>query len=878
MMSLLAFLQSGGDDLWSRLLGIDRVNLEEGTISLDWHHPWPLFAIVLLVIPAIAGLVWLIYRRERRDVGLGPKIVMAGLRSAIFLLVFLMLLGPILSVEVIKMRRAYLLVLVDDSLSMRRSDPPSRPEDQLALAKVTNLWNADERLPDNVRAELLKLTRADIIRKTLENPRLGDPRQKEKGILAQLENKLNVAYFTFSKGARAVDKRESLLEHYRPENCLGTETAIGDAIKQALSMYKGLFVAGVVIFSDGRNNLGIEPEQVARQLRQRYVPVFTVCAGIPQEEKDIALLEPDAKQIVRANDIHALKYTVRSEGFDREEIDISLHVYPLQKDEETKDWQLVERAELDRLLADPSTQSEGTHRFTLQEDSERQRDEVRWLTKTPGHYLVIVQTAPHEGERLDTNNYLVFRTRVIDDKVRVLYVEHPPRYEYRFLKNALIRDPKVLVHCLLTSADEGFPQEHSLEATDVKFKTPIKEFPKDLKDLLEYDVIVLGDVDPDRLGGRDTIENIRRFVVDFGGGLVFLSGVMYNPRTFRGTPLEEALPVIPEDTRESEAVAMQSYAYALTEYAKAEGGHPIIRFPEIGSEWPRLVEQWEDRDGRGDGLAGVRWFIRARAKPHAHALVEVVGVPGMDVPGKRPPLFVAADYGRGRVFWSATDETWLWRYLVGDHPWYYPFWQQTMYWAMDRKLAGARRYQIYLRPERRYVMGEPVTINANAYNKDFQPLQDPELELNVEPPQGQRYTVKLAKDKEKDGAYEGTFQPREVGSYRIWLGEDDETTHAVEKFVVYIPNREEDEPILDVPQLKRLAVEAYPDPAQKLEEKEKNFFPITRVGELPAAVQASPQQQSEKRQDDLWDSPLIYLLFALLITTEWVLRKVFRML
>ena len=36
--------------------------------------------------------------------------------------------------------------------------------------------------------------------------------------------------------------------------------------------------------------------------------------------------------------------------------------------------------------------------------------------------------------------------------------------------------------------------------------------------------------------------------------------------------------------------------------------------------------------------------------------------------------------------------------------------------------------------------------------------------------------------------------------------------------------------------------------------------------------------EGERREDDLWDSPLAYLLFALLITSEWVLRKVFRML
>jgi len=873
---ILSMMQepSTSENLWSRLLGVDRINLnQEATRSLAWHHPWPLWVIVLIVIPAVIGAVWLVYRRERKDVPVAAKWTLAGIRAAILLLVFTMLLGPILTLEIVKFKRAYLLVLVDDSLSMRRGDPPTRLEDQLALARVSNLWNRDGPIPDDVRAELMKLSRADLVRKALENPQVG--------VLAKLEEKLNVAFFTFSTGVRSVDKKETLLANYGSASCLGTATAIGDSIRQAKGMYKGLHVAGVVVITDGRNNLGLEPETVAKDLRQQFIPVFTVAAGIPQRMKDIAFLDPEGKEAVRANDLHQLKYTVRSEGFDGEEIDVTLHVYPLKPEDYTKDWATLDPQELDRLLADPTTKVEGNHPFKINEGSERNDDAITWQPKIPGEYLVIARTPPKEGERSATNNHVAVRLRVVDDKVRVLFVDHPPRWEYRFLKNALIRDPKILAHCLLTSADEGFPQEVSQEATDEKFKTPIREFPKTLEDLLLYDVIILGDVDPAKIGGSETLTNIKRFVTDFSGGLIFISGVMYNPRSFRGTPLDELLPVVPEEYRESDSAASQEYGYALTDYAKANKGHPIICFPAIADDLPRVLEQWQDLDQRGDNLRGFRWFSRARVKPTAQVLVEVTGIEGQNIPGRRPPLFVAGNYGRGRVFWSATDETHMWRYTVGDNPWFYPFWQQAMYWAMERKLSGAKRYQLYLRPDRRYVMGEPVILNANAYTKDFQPMQEPELEVNIEPPQGTRLVTRLSKTQDKDGAYEGAFQPREVGIYRIWAGDEDETSRAVEKFIVYIPNREEDEPILDTAQLRSIARAGYIETAGEAatpEQKEKNFFPITRIGELPAAVTAAPQQQSEKKEDDLWDSPLAYLLFALLITTEWVLRKVFRML
>lgn len=871
-MNLLAMAQdpAGSQDLLSRLLGIDRIS-GEGTRSLTWHTEIPLWVVVLIVIPAVVGLVWLVYRRERSDVPSAAKWILAGVRAVILLLVFAMLCGPRLTLEIVKFKRAHLLVLVDDSLSMRRGDPPTRLEDQVKLADVTDLWNKEEPLPPDVRAQLLKLSRADLVRKALENPRLG--------VLAKLEEKLNVAYFTFSKGVRSVDTKENLLPKYTNDACLGTETAIGESIKQARAMYKGLFIAGVVVISDGRNNLGIDPVAVAKEMKQQYIPVFTVAAGIPQRMKDVAFLDPEAKQVVRANNLHQVKYTVRSDGFDGEEIDISLHVYPMKPEDQAKDWAVVEPQELERILADPNTKVEATHRFLLKEGSERQRDEMQWEPKTPGEYLVVARTPGREGERTAANNHVAQRVKVVDDKIRVLCVDHPPRWEFRYLRNALIRDPKVLVHCLQTSADEGFPQEKSMDPTDEKFKVPLREFPKTMEELLLYDVIILGDVNPSLLGGTEALTNIKRFVIDFSGGLVLISGLMYAPRSFRGTPLEDLLPVHVEETREAEQY-QQVFGYALTDYAKADGGHPVIRFPSLpAGDIPKLIEKWEDLDKKEDDLPGIRWFTKARAKPTAQTLVEITGLQGQDIPGKRPPLFVVANTGHGRIFWSATDETHIWRYMVGDQPWFYPFWQQVMYWAMDRKLSGAQRYQLYLqRHDKRYVMGETVLLSAQAFSRDFQPLQDPDLEINVEPPQGTRFTIKLSKSQDRDGYYEGALQPREVGAYRIWAGDDDETSRAVEKFVVYIPNREEDEPILDTALLREIAREAYRGDGTTQQERESNFFPITDIGRLPAAMQAAPQPQSERKDDDLWDSPLAYLLFALLITTEWVLRKIFRML
>ncbi len=836
-------------DFWSRLLGIDRVRLD-GEVSLAWQNMPPAWVLFLVIIPAVVLLVALIYRRERRDAGPRPKIALVALRAALLLLVLLMLMGPILTVDTVKLRKAYAVVLVDDSRSMKKSDPLQTEEEKRSVGRVTGDIGEDGTVTPSAEASLRRLTRAEIVRKVLGNPRLR--------LLERLEEKLNVAYFTFSGGAVAQESREKMLETYRVENCLGTETAVGDSIKAALNSLKGQVVAAVIVFSDGRNNAGMAVREIAAQLRRRYLPAYTVAAGIPRAPKDVGLLELEARDAVLANDEMKIDFKVRSLGYENETIDVGLWACPLREKE--KEPSLVPQ-DLDRLIAE--SRKELDRRVTLQGRGQKQVETVLYTPRTPGDYLLVLRVDPRADESTAHNNYLTHRLRVADDKIKVLYVEHPPRYEYRFLKNALIRDPKILAHCLLTSADEGFPQEHT-KSGDPLFSQPLKEFPRDLKSLLEFDVILYGDVDPGRLG-PDAAKNIEAFVGEFGGGLIFLSGTTYNPRSFANTPLAALLPVVPEDVRdpfEPEKTYSRSFGYQLTPDGKAS---PITQFRDFRGSMERNLEHWEDRDLRGDGLVGIRWFQRVRKlKAGATALVEVTGVPGE---ASRPPLFVTQHVGRGRVFWSGTDETWLWRYLTGDYPWFYPFWQQAMYWVREGKLLGARRYRVTVDKER-YARGDPVQVYANAYDEKFAPRQDPSIDVFVDPPAGDRVRLPLLKDRSRDGYYEGRYTPGDTGAYRVWAGDEDESTRASAKFFVFIPDREEDEPILDVAALTELAEES----------NGGRFFPVSEVEKLHEAVQKSELQFRETREDELWDSPLAYLLFALLITTEWILRKVFRML
>ena len=87
----------------------------------------------------------------------------------------------------------------------------------------------------------------------------------------------------------------------------------------------------------------------------------------------------------------------------------------------------------------------------------------------------------------------------MDTHVNVLYVEGYPRWEYRYLKNELLHEGTINVSILLLSADETFSQEGTTrklpDGTEERWT--IQPFPETEEEMLKYDVILLGDVEPD---------------------------------------------------------------------------------------------------------------------------------------------------------------------------------------------------------------------------------------------------------------------------------------------------------------------------------------------------------------------------------------------
>ena len=116
----------------------------------------------------------------------------------------------------------------------------------------------------------------------------------------------------------------------------------------------------------------------------------------------------------------------------------------------------------------------------------RTNDFLIWRPKSSGDFTVTLSVPKHGDEALPDNNKLSAPISIRQEKLRVLVVESVPRWEYRYLRNALSRDPGVELSCLLFHPGLSKPGGGN--------KDYIKAFPTGRDELARFDVVFLGDV------------------------------------------------------------------------------------------------------------------------------------------------------------------------------------------------------------------------------------------------------------------------------------------------------------------------------------------------------------------------------------------------
>src|SRR5262249_21709169 len=131
------------------------------------------------------------------------------------------------------------------------------------------------------------------------------------------------------------------------------------------------------------------------------------------------------------------------------------------------------------------------------------------------------------------------RVRLLDSKVKVLYVENTPRWEFKFLQPALLRDRRVEAKFILVAADpEAVRPPASLRREERERWPYLQAFPG-REELRKYDLVILGDVPTGPKGflKPEHLVALREFVEEQRGGLVVIAGRNFMPAAYVNTPL-----------------------------------------------------------------------------------------------------------------------------------------------------------------------------------------------------------------------------------------------------------------------------------------------------------------------------------------------------
>jgi hypothetical protein len=790
-----------------------------------------------LALAVAVAIIISAYRRTGKPLSRRLRATLITLRIVSIGLLLICLLEPALTVREEVHRKANLLVLVDDSQSMSLTDVDSR--------KFPPLEGNKESPPLEGNKESLPLERENeesppLEKENEESPPLekggkggfeGDRNvvsridavkrafvYRENGPMADLADRFNIQLYQFSSDCTHV-------EELTP-TAAGTLTDIGKAISKAAGEWRGQLTAGIVLVSDGGNNSGESPVEI---VRQAGMPVYTVGVGSTHKPRDIQVAKVEVSPIAYAEHLLPVRAVIKSSGYDGREVQVSL----------TQD---VGATHAPPLLDSVS--------LTLDSQNGGQTVDLQLKPQQEGtfNFSITVPVAPEEFT--DQNNVYPFFVKVVKAKLKVLYIDGRPRWEYTFLKRALLRDPNVESMCMVEAGDAS-------RVTRRGFTTR--------KELFSYDVLILGDISPSLLSSEQ-LNMINDFVEDRGRSVIFLGGTHSLGRGgFGESALRGMLPIEigPGGARQVRG----AFSPTLTRDGLR---HSITRLSDDQME---NVAIWRD-------LPALTQFYQGTGiKLGATVLAEHVGA-GL----RARPVIVFQRYGNGIVLMIASDSLWRWAFgaypFGGDDSHYRKFWSGAIRWLASIRTEADL---VNVKTDKgSYHRDEKVRVTAYVYDESYAPVSDAQLKAQLamldtrssmpdsgegEPPVKPRVypasSIKFTSD--GNGRYSAEFTPVRDGHYNIrveaypaggLLGSDS-TEFAVQTTALEFQSTQLEEAFL-----RDLA-----------DTSGGSYHHLKDIADLPSSIREVSDTYTFVRERGLWDNGIVLVIAAALLSTEWLLRK-----
>jgi len=615
-------------------------------------------------------------------------------------------------------------------------------------------------------------------------------------------------------------------------------------------------LAGVVLVSDGRHNRPARVEDVARRFGILDAPVGVLAVGSSEPPRDAAVLAVNAPEAIHLGDRMRVSAELKFDGYKGETARVRL----------TREGRLLEEREL-RI------------------PREHHREEVRFaqVPEAGGVGDYRIEIAALEGERFDDNNGWAFETSITDARTNVLIVDGHPRWEFRYLRNLFYgRDKSVHLQWVLLQPDaiRGEQRPRVAASASRPFgEAQATELPDSPEEWRKFDVIILGDIDPQAIDER-TWGILHDCVNERAALLVMIAGPQFMPHAILSETGRAMVPVELEwSARNFFKAGGDAFRVGLTAEAAR---HPAVQqaagaadnegiwrsFPEMrwrhpvrgvkeGAEVLLVAADEDSREGVGneDELSARLGRLARRRELEAERA-----------------LLVTRQSGRGKVAMLLTDRTWRLRVGSGDL-YHHRFWGNLVRWGAGPTLrAGGERVRLGT-DQLTYTPDDKVRLTARLRDSQLNPVFDEQLVAEVLCEGVSVATVGLRPVEGSNGLHEGEAGPLTApGRYQVRVhgGRADalireDGMDGVSAGFRVVGSRgpvELAQTTLNLPLLQTVA-----------ELSGGKVVGSYRAGELASLFLDEREEREEVRETGLWDHWGVLALLVGLLTAEWIVRR-----
>ncbi|MCK4849741.1 MAG: VWA domain-containing protein [Phycisphaerae bacterium] len=590
--------------------------------------------------------------------------------------------------------------------------------------------------------------------------------------------------------------------------------ALGEALKSS-----GGTTQAVVLLTDGAHNIGDDPRKMLASMSG--LPVYIVPIGNTRPVRDVILHHIKAPRSVFENDHLVIEATVDAHQCAGEELEIEL----FQK------GQVID-----------------SRKMTVPTDSFAQRVIFTRKAEKIGRLEFSLKVTELPDEKVSQNNEAKVSVDVIEGTINVLLAEEFPRWEFRYLYNLFDRDERIVMNSILFE-----PARHGGRVVRGE------RLPSSLEAWSRYRVAILGDLSPGRLGPiqQDLLE---QYVSRRGGTLIVLAGKNAMPAAYMDSPFGQMIPVERHSQR-------QDFSRGMGLFLTAQGRSTAAL--KLSDDPLAAARIWSQMGRRIYALSEY-----SSPKPTSRVLIAAVPLARTQSPERKRSAFLCWQYyGRGRVVYISAPVTYQLRMRKGDR-YHHKFWAQLLRWAVAREMGGGSKTVHLSTDKTRYEHEETVEVVVEFNTLHGEPVSGASARVLARDDQSIVASVDLVEDEDVAGRYHASLEGLPSGLLSIQVeGATVQSLLASEAYGQVV------ETSIDIDLEKTLELRNTRCNLSLLnqiaESTAGQVIPPTALKTVISGLDLSPKVSHTVSQQPLWAKWTYLWLFLGLLTSEWIIRKLF---